>query len=717
MTPLKIYLFIALLTVCSFSQLKAQNVFGSQNSSSGEISGAPLTAPIGQTLQETLTDVRIKRNKDFINEIAPTPSLPNNSNAPRASSGIIAPPGTDFLFVPQNQSDASAAAQKTPLPQNQKSSAQGQNNNNAQKTKKIQFNFKSASLSVVIDFIAKLYGLVPVTSSIGNQQVSISTPGEVSPETAYAIFTSVINNMNYAVVRTDRYLQVVPKSNAQQYPIKILYGDEPAMLPDNDEMIMMIVPCKNMAAAEMQKYIVPIISSGLGTANVTADPSSNLLIVTDVATNLKRIIKMVKLLDVAGRQKFSSMVTSVYYISYMNAKDMAECLNNAFKIQSTVTVRDGVVENNQIIIQPFLDGNAILVTAVPSLQKVVGDTIRSLDKRKKQVLLEVKLIEANRARNFDLSSDLTIHSGSSNIQAGTQVTITEASNLLTDSTKTPELSYIFLSDRVNFAVQALLEKTNGKLLSQPRLLTADNQKASLIIGQQEPILKSTTTVATTANGNVVSDYSYLNLGITLTITPHINPDNDVTLNMDLKISNILSRVTVGDQSVPELSNRQIQTTAAVKHNHTLVIGGIISQDHTDTQKTLPGLGDIPLIGWMFGQHTEEHVQTELIILISPYVIEEIASADSLTKTQTDKISLKEKDFEHFDDAFNDVDGEMKFGDQLDYFLDPQAKKNKKKKDVPAVNDTDEKQAVREEEKEEFHTDEYPDNDDKLMELE
>jgi len=201
------------------------------------------------------------------------------------------------------------------------------------------------------------------------------------------------------------------------------------------------------------------------------------------------------------------------------------------------------------------------------------------------------------------------------------------------------------------------------MLSQPRLLTSDNEQATLVIGQQQPILKSTTTVS--QNSNMVSDFSYIDVGITLDITPHINPEQDVTLAMDFKISSILGSVQMpGGASVPELSNRKAKTTVTVKHDHTLIIGGIISQDYITDRSSLPILGDIPVLGWLFGQENETRNQTELIILISPFVIDKTDAGDKVTQEEQKRLIVNDKDFKDFKSYFIDKKENKINGDKI-----------------------------------------------------
>jgi general secretion pathway protein D len=158
---------------------------------------------------------------------------------------------------------------------------------------------------------------------------------------------------------------------------------------------------------------------------------------------------------------------------------------------------------------------------------------------------------------------------------------------------------------------------------------------------------------------VVSDYSYIDIGINLNVTPHINPDNDVTLDLDFKISSILSYVSLPNgtstMSVPEIGNREVKTVLSVKSDHTLVIGGIISQNHSESHSGPPGASDMPWLGWLFGQDSEDRSQTELIILISPVVVDESTAEDKITASEQRKISVTGEDFKDFKKYFEDKD--------------------------------------------------------------
>jgi type II secretory pathway component GspD/PulD (secretin) len=282
------------------------------------------------------------------------------------------------------------------------------------------------------------------------------------------------------------------------------------------------------------------------------------------------------------------------------------------------------------------------------------------------------------------------------IQVGPESDITQ--NLL--GTSNPQFSYLFRNNTVDFTIQALLNKNNVKILSQPRILTSDNEQATLTIGQQKPILKSTTDVS--QSNNTVSDFSYINIGISLKITPHINPEKDVTLDMDFKISDVNGydqfpgSTSGGQVSIPILSNREAQTTVIVKHDYTLVIGGIITKNHTETTNSSPIFGDIPMLGWLFGDETESRTQTELIILVSPYVVDTSEEGEKLTKEEQERVIVRDKDFQDFKNYFIGKNEKRTLNDKIINFFSGELKDKDKEKEKEKKEDLDQDKSVKDE---------------------
>ncbi len=639
---------LATLLPSGASELAAQQS-SPASSVPDSFAGTPLSHPTDQSLRRTLQQTDLKRREEA-NAAMAKPDA--GAKAEPVDNGIILPPNSRIRF------GGDASAKPPPAPAG-KALSPADGVPAASANRKVRFRFENANVSAVVSFMARLYGLEPMLAPGVTQTMSVSTQGEIPLDRAFAIFTAVMDNIGCSVVVEGGFLRAIRKGDASHYPLKIYYGDDLALLPSNDETVMQILPCEHVRASDTLKFLTPMLSQGANANAILADSVSNLLIISDTASNVKRIVKFVKALDKPGQGDSDELVTSVYRINYLDAKSLADSLTNAFKIKSVVTVKSGGVVNDQIIIQPFQDNNTLIVTAIPSVQKAIAATIKVLDKRKRQVLLNVQFLEVTYERNFFFGSTFAFNGGSSSGQVGPTPNA-NGSNMPSTTTSAAQMAYILNSKHVQMTINDLLENNKVKVLSQPRLLTADNEAATLVVGSQYPILKSTTDLS--QNNNTVSDYSYVDIGINLKATPHINPENDVTLDIDFKVSSILEQITMPggtsgvSTTVPEIGKREVTSTLTVKDGHTLVICGIISQNHTENKSNPAWAGDIPWIGWIFGNESEQRGQTELIVLINPTVVDCPEAEDKLTSSEERKISVKPaefKDFKRFFEAGKD----------------------------------------------------------------
>ena len=121
-------------------------------------------------------------------------------------------------------------------------------------------------------------------------------------------------------------------------------------------------------------------------------------------------------------------------------------------------------------------------------------------------------------------------------------------------------------------------------------------------------------------GQVSNTVSQANANIQLTVTPSVTGNDEVFLDISPTISSVLGFSTLGGNATPNLSNRTAQTQVIVKNNHTIVIGGMIKTDKSDTLSKVPILGDLPGIGRLFQKKTQREVRTELIIFITPRIV-------------------------------------------------------------------------------------------------
>jgi general secretion pathway protein D len=262
------------------------------------------------------------------------------------------------------------------------------------------------------------------------------------------------------------------------------------------------------------------------------------------------------------------------------------------------------------------DTNSLIVTTATQFQQEVRDIIADLDRPVPQVVIKVLIAEVTHNNSDDIG--LEFSAINTRLTAGSLTLGTTTGTNFGVSPQTGGLVVGLVENNVNATLRALA--TAGKLdvLSRPYILASDNQLASMIVGQEVPII---TDSRLDQNSNPINIISYRELGIILNVTPHINPEGLVIMDVAPEISQI------SDQSVP-ISNtvnapvfniRAAQTRVAIENGKTIVIGGLMQDQRTQTVSKIPVLGDIPWIGMAFKRTQNTKQKTELLIFLTPHV--------------------------------------------------------------------------------------------------
>ena len=174
-------------------------------------------------------------------------------------------------------------------------------------------------------------------------------------------------------------------------------------------------------------------------------------------------------------------------------------------------------------------------------------------------------------------------------------------------------------------VQAYKKDRDVNILSTPQLLTTDNQEASITVGKNIPFQTTTSTT----NNDTYNSFEYRDVGKTLKITPQINKDRMVRLNLSLEVSALESTTDFR----PTTLKRTVETTVMVKDGSTVVIGGLIDDTFSQTEYKVPCLGDIPGLGWLFKTRSKGNEKSNLFIFITPRVIQNPEEASAVSRVQ------------------------------------------------------------------------------------
>ena len=283
--------------------------------------------------------------------------------------------------------------------------------------------------------------------------------------------------------------------------------------------------------------------------------------------------------------------------------------------------------------------NSILVKCVGGDYRLIKGVIEKLDIFPRQVLIEVLIAEINLDETnklgvewqyiFDLSGSGTARLGNLSL-----------ANLLTDGPLTGGMSYLIANtERFKAAIQASATDNNVQILSSPHVLASDNQKATIDIGSEVPVVTSQTLKDDATSTVTTTDQSvqYRNTGIILSVTPHINEKGLVRMEVSQEVSELSDKFIEGIPS-PIFSKRKAETTLSVKDGQTIVIGGLIRQSRADTYTGVPGLSRIPILKNLMGTESKGWQNTELMLFITPHVIVHSDDTEFISRRFMDRVN-------------------------------------------------------------------------------
>jgi general secretion pathway protein D len=390
---------------------------------------------------------------------------------------------------------------------------------------------------------------------------------------------------------------------------------------------------------------------------------SEVLLVADVRTNSvlisadelerARIRTLIAHLDTPLQQSGN---VKVIYLEYAKAEEIAEVLTRVMQNINRLDPDEKRPQRNTgntSTIEADPGTNALIITADADEMAALEAVIQRLDIRRAQVLVEAIIVEMqiDDAQDLGLQWLFANDSGAfgSNVTSGDNRLSkiggsilgpgSEADSGLTTGdfdlgslagalagTNGTTLGWGTIGDDLSMTVilNALREKSNANILSTPSLLTLDNQEAYITVGQVVPFITgsySTNTGGVTGNvGNPFQTIERENVGITLTVTPHINEGDSVVLDISQEVSSISNSAATLIASDLITNERKLQTKVLAANNAVVVLGGLIKDDVQDGSQKVPLLGDIPVLGRLFRSDAVSVTKTNLLVFIRPTII-------------------------------------------------------------------------------------------------
>ncbi len=344
----------------------------------------------------------------------------------------------------------------------------------------------------------------------------------------------------------------------------------------------------------------------LVTYGYSYERKGNIITVTTVE-NLKKRRE-----DSQVLQEQEPLATKTYSLSFAKAADVVDSI-------SKIKTSRGTINFDQRT-------NTLIVRDVQSGVDLIDGVVRTLDSVTPQVLIEAKVMETTLSDTDKLGIDWTLSGTASGAAHSTTFPFTDATTTFIPSGATVA-SNTFTYGTLNATglsatLNVLKTRTDTNILSNPKIVTLDNQPAKVVVGTKYPFPQYTYNQEQAKMQ--VSGWEYKDIGIIFEVTPHVNNAGLVTLDLHPVITGIQSgsdgTVTVEGTTVPKLTVEETQTKVMIENGQTLVIAGLIKDTTSVTNKKVPFLGDIPLLGEFFKNKVNQKDKTELLIFLTPHII-------------------------------------------------------------------------------------------------
>ena len=336
----------------------------------------------------------------------------------------------------------------------------------------------------------------------------------------------------------------------------------------------------------------------------------------------------------ANRRDFQDEVMKTVYLSNPMQPADRTAITTALK---------QILGLQRIIDNP--DSNAIIIRDTPARVAEAERLVHDLDRGKAEILIEVAVIEAdrNRVRDLGLTQVPTSPLSGSNI-AGigftgthTQTTVDTSGNIITTTVPGLPLNQLSKISTKDFSIivpgavaNALLTDSHTHVLQNPQVRVTDGETAKVNIGSRVPYATGSfgfpslggTSAQTNQLGGLLTNtqFQYQDVGVNMTLTPHLMPDGEVNLHATIDISSVGQSFNIGGLQEPSFNQRKIEHDIRLKEGEVNLLGGLIESTTSESKSGLPGLSDLPFLRYFFSTVNTTRIETEVLVMLTPRVI-------------------------------------------------------------------------------------------------
>ncbi|PJZ86587.1 type II secretion system secretin GspD [Leptospira harrisiae] len=502
-----------------------------------------------------------------------------------------------------------------------------------------------------------------IDDAVKGKKVTIISQKRVKIEDAYGFMKSVLETQGFGLIEENDLIKVVKIKDALAKSPIVRIGKDPVSESEVslNKTITQIVPLEFSNAVELEPILKRVTSPD---TDIIIPKNQNTLIFSGSTSDINKLLKLVDNLDVRadGPGSISSAGDiHIYTLEYNEAEKLAAILVKLDMPDAPMAPTqsgqpgepgpDGKPPTPQPVAQaPKVPGkqdkikavahkesNSLIVTATPQEWEEIKKIIKILDTPRKQVLLEVLIVELSSTDLNDFGIDWRYQElayGQFNTGLAAQGGVIDKNGRPTNVNTLSGFSLGFIrrgGQQIIGILNANSTNENFNVLSAPQILTLDNQEAEINVGQDVPVRTQNRNAGLGGDNAVtVANFEYRPTGIKLKFTPHINKNNRITLDLYQEIKNVAGISSEATGGNPTFNKRDIKTTIVVDNIQTIVIGGLLSNDKQKKVQKIPILGEIPLLGTLFRRTTNQNRKTNLMVFLTPHILDDRDKSDRMT---------------------------------------------------------------------------------------
>ena len=411
----------------------------------------------------------------------------------------------------------------------------------------------------------------------------------------------------------------------------------------NSQKTMEIIELKNIKSADA-KINLDLIAKSMHDEKIQTqkidiidNSVNNSIVVIGKLSNIRYLKKYILKLD-----KDSSLIKRT--VEAFSLKNV-EATNILKIIEEIIGKKTYKKPENKPLFSVDTESNSIVVMGLSSEIEYVSELIKILDIEKAQVYVQARIIEVNNELVDRIGISYGLFGGTvgSKGLAAFSSSLNAGSTAIDSVVNTIGLAIPDITSGLALGASLNLLKQNGALniVSEPSILAVNNSESSIYVGETISIKSASTTTDGTTNDS----YTREDVGLTLKVKPRISNDNKVTLDIITILEGVKTTDTTSGNA--DTSKKEIITTAILNNGESVIIGGLIQDKTESTNQKVPLLGDIPLLGELFKNKSEDYTKNNLVVIITPYLI---PRAKDITYVRNKLSKLKQLEDDYLEDS-------------------------------------------------------------------